>query len=131
MRSALPKKQLHRIIKKFLKDQNRGISHELFAELCGISRQTLWDVFVMDSMPLTEYVQFRVSKGYTSWKNGEVRVMMNRDQTRFVDYRKEAKPRLKRTMGIKLVNGEFKMDIGVKNSADYSVLDLYEQLKRG
>lgn len=131
MRSALPKKQLHRIIKKFLKDQNRGISHELFAELCGISRQTLWDVFVMDTMPLTEYVQFRVSKGYTSWKNGEVRVMMNRDQTRFVDYRKEAKPRLKRTMGIKLVNGEFKMDIGVKNSADYSVLDLYEQLKRG
>ena len=131
MRSALPKKQLHRIIKKFLKDENRGISHELFAELCGVSRQTLWDVFVMDNMPLSEYVQFRVSKGYTSWKNGEVRVMMNRDQTRFVDYRKEAKPRLKRTMGIKLVNGEFKMDIGVKNSADYSVLDLYEQLKRG
>lgn len=131
MRSAHPKKELLRIIKKFLKDEHRGISHDLFAELCGVSRQILWDVFIMENMLLTEYIQFRVSKGYTAWKNGEVKIMMNQDRTRFVDYRKEAKPRLKRTLGLKLVNGEFKMDIGIKNSADYSNLDICEQLKRG
>jgi len=31
---------------------------------------------------------------YTNWKNGEVSIMQNRDKTKFVQYRKEAKPKM-------------------------------------
>jgi AraC-like DNA-binding protein len=92
MQNVIPRKELHRIIKQFLKDYDRGISIQLFADLCGLNISTLQEVFIEDKLPLSEYVQRRVSKGYQSWLKGEVRVMMNQDRTRFVDYRREAKP---------------------------------------
>jgi hypothetical protein len=35
---VIPKKELHRIIKQFLNDLNRGISVQLFAELLWLVR---------------------------------------------------------------------------------------------
>ena len=126
----LTKRELMRQIRRFLKDQKRGISTKLFAELCGIDRAHLLDVFIYRVHPLTEYIQRRVSKGYQSWLRGDVAVMMNRDQTRFVQYRKESKPRMARSMGLAVENGQIKLKIGVKNKADYSNPDLDEQLRR-
>lgn len=128
---TIPKRELLRIIKRFIKDKNRGISVKLFAELCGIHREHLLDVFHYKIHPLTEYVQIRVSKGYTSWLKGEIAVMQNRDKTRFVQYRREPKPRLARTTGLHLVNGEIKIKVGVINRGDYSGQTLDEALKRG
>jgi hypothetical protein len=113
-----------------LSDKNRGISIPLFAELCGVSVAILRLVFIKEEEPLTEYVQRRVSKGYQSWLRGEVAVMMNRDQTRFVQYRKEPKPRVARFIGLEVQNGQIKLKIGLKNKADYSNLDIDEQLRR-
>ena len=75
MNTVIPRRELHRIIKQFLNDLNRGISVQLFAELCGLSDKTLQTTFIYDTTPLTEFVQRRVSKGYQSWLNGEVAVM--------------------------------------------------------
>jgi len=128
---VLPKRELLRIIKRFIKDQDRGISVKLFAEICGVNKEHLLDVFFYRTQPLTEYMQIRVNKGYQSWLKGEVAVMQNRDKTRFVEYRREAKPRLVRSTGLQLVNGEIKIKIGVSNKGDYSGLSLDETLKRG
>lgn len=125
------KRELMRQIRRFLKDQNRGISTKLFAELCGIDRSHLLDVFIYRVSPLTEYVQIRVSKGYESWKKGEVAIMQNRDKTKFVAYRREEKPRLARTTGLQVVNGEIKIKVGISNRGDYSGTTLDEALKRG
>jgi hypothetical protein len=130
MQPVIPRLELKRIIKRFLTDKNRGISIPLFAELCGVSVAILRLVFIKEEEPLTEYVQRRVSKGYQSWVRGEVAVMMNRDQTRFVQYRKEAKPKVARSMGLEVQNGQIKLKIGLKNKADYSNLDIDEQLRR-
>jgi hypothetical protein len=130
MNSVIPRQELKRTIKRFLSDKNRGISIPLFAELCGVSVAILRLVFIKEEEPLTEYVQRRVSKGYQSWLRGEVAVMMNRDQTRFVQYRKEPKPRVARSMGLEVQNGQIKLKIGLKNKADYSNLDIDEQLRR-
>ena len=130
MQPVIPRLELKRTIKRFLTDKNRGISIPLFAELCGVSVAILRLVFIKEEEPLTEYVQRRVSKGYQSWVQGEVAVMMNRDQTRFVQYRKEAKPKVARSMGLEVQNGQIKLKIGLKNKADYSNLDIDEQLRR-
>ncbi len=125
----MTKKELFRQIKRFLLDQNRGISVKLFADVCGLHEDSLENVFLKEVYPMTEYIQIRVSKGYNAWRNGEIAVMQNRDKSRFVEYRKEAKPRLSRGLGVQFVNGEVKLKIGLKNRYDYSELDIDEQLR--
>ena len=125
------KKELFVIMKRFLKDKDRGISIALFAELCGLSNTILKDVFINEEEPLTEYVQRRVNKGYREWMAGEVAIMQNRDNTKFVQYRKEAKPVLQRTNKLTVENGAVKIKLGITNKYDYSGSTLDEQLERG
>ena len=124
-----PKTELRRIIKRFLQDKNRGISIPLFAELAGLSTSHIRDVFLNESEPMTEYVQRRVSKAYQEWIKGEVAIMQNRDTSLFVQYRKEAKPILHKSSKLTLINGEIKINMGIKPKYDYSDLTLVEQLK--
>lgn len=131
LQAVLPKKQLLTEVKRFIKDKDRGISLKLFADLCGIDKTHLLDVFFYRTHPLTEYIQIRVSKGYKAWQNGEVAVMQNQDKTRFVEYRRTAKPRTVNSTGLQVVNGVIKIKLGVRNLGDYSGFDLDEQLKRG
>jgi hypothetical protein len=76
-------------------------------------------------------MQRRVNKGYREWMAGEVAIMQNRDNTKFVQYRRDAKPVLQRSTGLQVVNGEIKIKVGVSNKYDYSGLTLDEQLERG
>lgn len=131
VRQAIPKKELKEIMKRFLADKNRGISIPLFAELAGVSNDHLRDVFIDQIQPLTEYMQWRVSKAYTEWQNGEVSVMQNQDRSRFVQYRKTPKPIYKKSASIKLVDGQVRLKVGLVNKYDYSEMSLDEQLKRG
>lgn len=130
-RECYPKKELLRIVKRFLKDKDRGISIKLFADLCGLSDSIIKDVFIYESEPMTEYVQRRVNKGYREWVAGEVAIMKNRDNTRFVQYRKQSKPVLQRTTKLEFVGGVATIKLGITNKHDYSDLTLDEQLKRG
>lgn len=129
MEKSLPKKELMRIIKRFLADHKRGISVNLFAELCGVHPDSIKKTFIDEEYPLTEYMQVRVSKGYTAWRKGQVAIMQNRDTSKFVEYRKEDKPRLTRGYGIQFVDGQVKLNIGLKNRNDYSGIDIDEQLR--
>jgi hypothetical protein len=131
VRKAIPKAQLKKIIKRFLKDKDRGISLSLFANLCGLSDTIIKMVFLDETEPMTEYVQRRVSKGYIEYRDGEVAIMQNRDNTRFVQYRKETRPVLQRTTGLQVVNGEIKIKMGISKRHDYDVDNLDEQLRRG
>jgi hypothetical protein len=131
MKPTLPKTVLRRAMKRFLLDKNRGISMELFAELAGLSKSHIKDVFLYETEPLTEYVQRRVSKAYTEWVNGEVAIMQNRDNTRFVQYRKESKPVLQKKTSLQLVDGKIALKIGIAPKYDYLTSTLDEQLKRG
>ena len=128
--SVISKQELLRTMKLFFADQNRGISIDLFADLAGLGTKTLMEVFVHQNLPLSEYVQRRTSKAYKEWRNGDVAVMKNRDNSRFVQYRKESKPKMVRGYGLQVVGGEIKLKLGVKNRADYDST-LAEQLDRG
>lgn len=127
---VLTKSELNVIIHRFLKDENRGISYKLFADLAGIDESTLTKVFLYRTMPMSEFVQRRVNKAYYEWLNGRVAVMERIDGTRYIQYRKEPKPRLARLQRIKIVGGKLVLDVGVGNKADYSQPTLDEQMRR-
>jgi hypothetical protein len=120
----LTKKELLRQVKKFLQDPDRGISHMMFAELCGIDMWFMRQVFLDEERPLSETVQIRVNKGYDAWKKGLVKTMQRKDRSRYVDYRTKAEPLLAPSMGLKLVGGELKLRVGMVNRRDYSQRDL-------
>jgi hypothetical protein len=125
-----PMKQLLREVKRFLEDKNRGISINLFAELCGVDATHLREVFIDNALPLTEYMQRRVSKGFKEWQQGNVAVYEHQDKTRFIKYRRESKPSMTRHSGLQVINGKIKLKLGVKYKADYSGETLDEALKR-
>ena len=131
MKPTIPKRDLKIIMQRFLSDKVRGISIPLFADLCGVSINQIRDVFLNNTEPLSEYVQRRVSKAYNEWKNGEVAIMQNRDTSKFVQYRKEAKPALEKVTKLQVVNGEIKIKLGINKKYDYSDSTLDEQLGRG
>ncbi len=116
-------------MERFHADQERGISIKLFCELCGIGLQTFKDVFLYKKAPLSEMVQIRVSKGYNEWLQGRVRIMQNRDQTRFVDYRREAKPPLMPSTSLQVTPQGIKVRVGMVNRHDYQQPDLDEALR--
>jgi hypothetical protein len=128
--NVISKQELLRTMKLFFADQNRGISIDLFADLAGLGTKTMVEVFINQNAPLSEYVQRRTSKAYKAWRNGDVAVMKNRDNSKFVQYRKESKPKMVRGYGLQVVGGEIKLKLGVKNRADYDST-LAEQLDRG
>ena len=100
-----------------------------FAEAAGLGEATLRQVFLYKTMPLSEYVQRRTSKAYQSFAAGELQVMANRDNTRFVQYRKVAKPALKRENKIVFNNGMLQLKIGITNKVNYDQPTLDDQLK--
>lgn len=126
---SLSKFELKRQIKRFHADKDRGISINLFCELAGMSMAHFLDVFVRDKEPLTEVVQIRVSKAYQQWKSGNVRVMQNKDRTRYVEYRKESKPPMMASMGLQVTSGGIKLKVGMVNRHDYSEITLDEALR--
>ena len=63
-------------------------------------------------------------------ENGEVAIMKNRDNTKFVQYRKDARPVVERKNQLEVVNGQIKLKIGLVNKYDYSQQTLDEQLER-
>ena len=126
MVKVLSRAELLRIIPKFFADENRGISIRLFSDLCGIDESHLRKIFITKESPLSEHVQRRVDKAYKHVLAGEVAVMQDRKGHRFVEYRKEPKPRI---TSLELSNGSIKIKLGVKNRLDYSDYTLDEQLK--
>jgi hypothetical protein len=126
--NTIPKAELYQQLKRFFDDQDRGISIALFAELAGLTKKTLIDIFYRGHT-MSERSQIRLSKAYNAWKNGEVKVMQNRDRTRFVEYRVEPKPVMVRSNKIVVENGKLRLALSPSNPRDYSGKTLDEQLR--
>jgi hypothetical protein len=126
LNTVIPKQELKILVGRLLKDKERGISLQKFADLCGISREFLADVFIYENAPMSETIQRRVSSAYQAWREGRVRVMRRKDQTQYVDYRKVAEPAIFSHMGIVKSPDGFKLSIGPRNRHDYSYPTLDE-----
>jgi hypothetical protein len=116
----LSREQLMQEMRAFLADRDRGISQELFAEICGISADLLRKVFVQQNMPMTEMTQRRVNRGYAMWKQGYVRVMRRPDKKLYVEFRKKPEPAFLPTTRLRVGPDGVKLELGFRNRRDYS-----------
>ena len=126
MNTVFPKEELKRLVGKLLRDKERGISIQKFADLSGISKDLLQDVFIYEITPMSETTQRRVSAAYQHWVDGRVKIMRRKDQTQYVDYRKVPEPAIFPHMGIVNSPDGFKLSIGPRNRHDYSYPTLDE-----
>jgi hypothetical protein len=126
LNTVYPKEELKVLVGKLLRDKARGISVQKFADLCGISKDLLQDVFIYEIVPMTETTQRRVSAAYQHWVDGRVRIMRRKDKTTYVDYRKTPEPAIFSHMGIVKSPDGFKLSIGPRNRHDYSYPTLDE-----
>jgi len=126
LNTVFPKEELKVLVGKLLRDKERGISIQRFADLCGISKDLLHDVFIYEISPMTETTQRRVSAAYKAWVDGRVKIMRRKDKTTYVDYRKVAEPAIFSHMGIVNSPDGFKLSIGPRNRHDYSYPTLDE-----
>ena len=129
MDPVIPKRELMEQMRRFFEDKNRGISIKNFADLCGFYKSDLRDVFIYKKRPLSEYVQVRVSRALNAWKNGDVAVMRKRFN-KYVQFRKQSRPRIARSVRIVFEDGNFRLKPGLRNLGDYSEKTLDEQIGR-
>lgn len=116
----IPKAELLLIMERFIADHDRGISMALFADMAGLNKDFLLDVFKRKTEPLSERTQIRVSRAYQNYKDGYVRIMQNRDRSKFVEYRREPDKVVVRSQKIALVDGRLQIQVGLRNPRDYS-----------
>lgn len=120
--------EIRNAIRRFQQDENRILSAALLCEAAGISMWTFHNVF-KNNAPMSEMVQRRMAKALKAWASGELRIMRNKDRTRYIEYRKEPKPVLQRTMRLQLKNNRISLNSGVRNLNDYTQPSFKEQME--
>jgi hypothetical protein len=125
----LSQKELLRQVRKFVDDPNRGISMNMFYELCGISRHIFEETFIKQTQPMSVTTQIRVNKALRDLRAGRVKVMRRPDRTHYVDYRREDAPVMRPKIGLVKTADGIKIRIGLKNRSDYSDIDLDEAMR--
>ena len=123
------KRELKERMRRFMADRDRGIGLAMFAEFAGVSLNTLKNYFVHQTSDIDPSLQIRISRALQSWESGEVAVMIGPKNTRYLAYRKVAKPKLVRHMGLKVTPEGFRLDVRVRNKADYGEPTLIEQME--
>lgn len=121
--------ELIRRVNRFWDDPDRKLSVLMLADLSGVSQETLRAVFRDRRYPMSEAVQFRVSRVLQAWERGEIAVMQGRHGTRFAEYRKEPKVRLARSWRLSFDGDGIRVAPRVRNIADYGEPTLQEQME--
>lgn len=116
-------------MKRFLADRNRGISMDMFADIAGVDLNTIKALFKYETRDVSEIFQIRISNALQAWENGEIAIMRGHGAMKYWEYRKQPKPRLVRNWGLKFTPDGFKMDLRVRNKADYGDPGLLEQME--
>lgn len=127
MKPVLSQFELHKRMKRFLDDPRRPISIRYFAELAGLSYDTINNVFVHRTYAMTPEVQTRISYALHRLERGDVEVMVRRNRTRFLKYNETDKPVFRKTYRLELGPEGIKLGTGLRNRADYSHATLKEQ----
>jgi AraC-like DNA-binding protein len=112
--------EIRRRVQRLRDDPERPISFRLFSELVGVSEGTLKNVFILHTYQMSEIVQIRVSRALQRLEAGDVVVMKNRWGERKIEYLNQPKPRLRRSMGLTIRDGQIGLKIGIRNRGDYS-----------
>lgn len=124
----MTRSEIRDAIRRFQQDENKILSEALLCEAAGISLWTFHNVF-KNNAPMSEMVQRRMGKALKAWASGELRIMRNKDRTRYIEYRKEPKPVLQRSIRLQFKDNRISLNSGMRNLNDYTQPSLKEQME--
>lgn len=127
--SVYSKSELKRRLQRFLADPNRGISRLMFAEIAGVSVDYLKHNVENEVGDIFPEYQIRLSRALQAWERGEIAIMQGPRGVKFWKWRDQPRMRLARGWGLKATSEGFKLDLRVRNRADYGEMTLLEQLE--
>ena len=123
-----PKKELLEWFRRFWADSDRGIGMDLLVEFTGVSKKTFEEVVRRGNRPMQDWVQSALSKFAHEWEAGMIEVYMRPNRTKAIRYRREPKLDLRPSVGLQVVGGEIRLNVGMRNRAQYMTPTLKEQL---
>lgn len=130
MKNVLSKAEIYRRMERYLEEEDRVMSVRFLAELAGISERLIFGIFVGGTHTMSEESQVRMSRALERLERGDVTVMRNRNNTKYLQYNKVPKPRMVRGYGLKLDGGKITLNIAPKNRADFSKPNFREQMEQ-
>lgn len=126
---VMSRNELLRQLKLFKADKKRGITFKNFALIAGIGYYHLNNI-VAERVPLTAFMQRRLSKALNEYKAGKVATIEHVSGRTEPVYRKKALPLAKKTVGLTLKNGQISISVGMRQLGDYSRPTLGELLDK-
>jgi lambda repressor-like predicted transcriptional regulator len=123
-----PKRELIEWFRRFWADKERGISMELLVEFTGVSKKTLEEVARRGNRPMQDWVQSALSKFAHEWEAGMIEVYQRPNRTKAIRYRREPVLDMRPSVGLQVVDGQIRLNVGLKNRANYMTPTLKEQL---
>jgi hypothetical protein len=123
-----PKRELIEWFRRFWADGDRGIGMDLFVDFTGVSRKTFDEVVKRGNRPMQDWVQSALSKFAHEWEAGMIEVYQRPNRTKAIRYRREPKLDIRPSVGLQVVDGQIRLNVGMKNRADYLSPTLKEQL---
>jgi len=124
-----PKRELLDWFGRFWADTERGISMPLLVEFTGVSQKTFEEVVKRRNRPMQDWVQSALSKFAHEWEAGMIEVYQRPNRTKAIRYRREPKLDMRPSVGLQVVDGQIRLNVGLKNRANYMTPTLKEQLK--
>jgi hypothetical protein len=126
----MTRKAILAAMKRFDADKGKVISMRMLCELAGISHDTYQNVRDGRS-PMTEVTQIRLERALGAVERGEVKIMRRPDQTKFISYRRHAKPDMRRGFSLTVKGGRIAIRTGLQNASDYTRTTFGEELDGG
>ena len=123
-----PKQEIREWFKRFWADRSRGVSAVVLCDFLNIGVTTFGESVLRNKMPMSNAMQATMSKFIHEWEIGRIEATKNRWNGSKLQYRREPKVELAPTVGLRVVDGQIRLKVGLQNRRDYSGTTLKEQL---
>lgn len=127
---VLTKEDILRRLENMRRNRNRGFNMRQFAEFALMDYRHLEAVTRDKKNTFTELTQRKLSKALLALEAGEAGPRIDILGRKFIGYHKEAKPVIRRSVGLTLSTDGFQVKVGLANKYDFSKPRLDDSVKK-
>lgn len=130
MDTVLTKAEILKRLATMRSNRKRGFTMKMFAEFASMDYRHLESVTRDRTDTFTEVTQRKLSRALLALERGEAGPRIDILGKKFIGFNQKAKPVLRRSMGLTVTDGEFKVRVGLNNKYDFSKPKLDDSLKK-
>ena len=120
MDTVLTKAEILKRLATMRSNRKRGFTMKMFAEFASMDYRDLESVTRDRTDTFTEVTQRKLSRALLALERGEAGPRIDILGKKFIGFNQKAKPVLRRSMGLTVTDGEFKVRVGLSNKYDFS-----------